>query len=277
MSTSTADTGVASRARVRVGVPAATVVFVVYCIIFIGLLKQSGTPYADMLDSADSTLQGPVRSLAAGSVWLVVFLLWARWDHVFTDWRRLRMGFWLWLPAGLMVVAFAMQFAGVAWGEFTGAHLMWIVVAAVLVGFAEETLFRGIILRALREGGRHEGVVVLVSSLWFGWFHLTNLVVGSPLAAVIQQCVIASMAGVALYLWRRGPGLLVAGMVIHGLWDLSSFLLAAHMVDGSPLPQLGSLVGYLTYLTAVVALIILWRRRDVAAVDHPGSPATPQT
>jgi hypothetical protein len=154
MSTSTSDTGVASRARVRVGVPAATVVFVVYSIIFIGLLKLSGTPYADMLDTADSTLRGPVRSLAAGSVWLVAFLLWARWDHVFTDWRRLRMGFWLWLPAGLMVVAFAMQFAGVAWGEFTGAHLLWIVVAAVLVGFAEETLFRGIILRALREGGR---------------------------------------------------------------------------------------------------------------------------
>ena len=276
MSTSTADTGVTSRARVRVGIPAATAVFVVYSIIFIGLLKQSGTPYTDMLDTADSTLRGPVRSLAAGSVWLVVFLLWARWDHVFADWRRLRMGFWLWLPAGLMVVAFALQFAGVAWGEFTGAHLLWIVVAAVLVGFAEETLFRGIILRALREGGRHEGVVVLVSSLWFGWFHLTNLVVGSPLAAVIQQCVIASMAGVALYLWRRGTGLLVAGMVIHGLWDMSGFLLAAHMVDGSMLPQLGSLVGYVTYLTAVVALVIMWRRHDVAAVDHPGSRATPQ-
>jgi membrane protease YdiL (CAAX protease family) len=245
-------------------------VFVVYSVIFIGLWKQSGVQYADALDTADSTLQGPVRSLAAGSVWLVVFLLWARWDHVFTDWRRLRMGFWLWLPAGLMVVAFAMQFAGVAWGEFTGAHLLWIVLAAVLVGFAEETLFRGIILRALREGGRREGVVVLVSSLWFGLFHLTNLLVGSPVNAVIQQVVIASMAGVALYLWRRGTGLLVAGMVIHGLWDMSSFLLGVHMVDGSPWPLLGSVVGYVTYLTALIALIIIWRRRDVAAVDHAG-------
>jgi hypothetical protein len=271
MSTSTADTSVTSRARVRVGIPAATVVFVVYSIIFIGLLKQSGTPYADMLDTADSTLQGPVRSLAAGSVWLVVFLLWARWDHVFTDWRRLRMGFWLWLPAGLMVVAFAMQFAGVSWGEFTGAHLMWIVVAAVLVGFAEETLFRGIILRALREGGRREGVVVLVSSLWFGLFHLTNLVTGSSVTSVIQQVVIASMAGVALYLWRRGTGLLVAGMVIHGLWDMSSFLLGVHMVDGSPWPLLGSVVGYVTYLTALIALVVIWRRRDVAAVDPTSS------
>ena len=96
------------------------------------------------------------------------------------------------------------------------------------------------------------------------------LVVGSPLPAVIQQCVFASMAGIALYLWRRGTGTLVAGMVIHGLWDVSGFLLAAHMVDGSPLPLLGSVVGNVVYLTAVIALIIIWRRRDVAAVDHAG-------
>jgi membrane protease YdiL (CAAX protease family) len=272
---STSDTGVASRARVRVGVPAAAVVFVVYSVIFIGLWKQSGVEYAQALDSADSTLQGPVRSLVAGSIWLVVFLLWARWDHVFTDWRRLRMGFWLWLPAGLMVVAFAMQFAGVSWGEFTGAHVMWVVVAGVLVGFAEETLFRGIILRALREGGRREGVVVLVSSLWFGLFHLTNLITGSSVTSVIQQVVVASLAGIALYLWRRGTGLLVAGMMIHGLWDMSSFLLGVHKVDGSPWPLLGSAVGSVVYLSALVALIIIWRRRDVAAVDPTSSaPAT---
>jgi uncharacterized protein len=267
----TAGTDVASRGRVRVGLPAATVVFVVYCIIFIGLWKQSGVQYAQALDTADNTLQGPVRSLVGGTIWLVVFLLWARWDHVFTDWRRLRMGFWLWLPAGLMVVAFAMQFAGVSWGKFTGAHLMWIVVAGVLVGFAEETLFRGIILRALREGGRREGVVVLVSSLWFGLFHLTNVITGSPVNAVIQQVVIASLAGIALYLWRRGTGLLVAGMVIHGLWDMSSFLLGVHKVDGSPWPLLGSAVGNVIYLSALIALIVIWRRRDVAAVDPTSS------
>lgn len=264
MSASTSPDRVSSRARVRISVPAATAVFVVYCVIFIGLLKQSGIPYADLVKTADNTLNGPVRALVGGTLWLVVFLVWARWDHVFTDWRRLRMGFWLWLPAGLMVVAFLLQFAGVAWGEFTGAHLMWILLAGVLVGFAEETLFRGIILRSLREGGRPEGVVVLISSLWFGFFHATNLLVGSPAPAVLQQCVVASMAGIALYLWRRGTGTLVAGMVVHGLWDVSSFLLGAHMITGSLFPGLGSVVANLVYLSAIVALVVLWRRRDVA-------------
>jgi uncharacterized protein len=264
----TADTDVVSRTRIRVGLPAATVVFVVYSVIFIGLWKQSGIGYADALNTADSTLRGPVRSLVAGTIVLVVFLLWARWDHVFADWRRMRMGFWLWLPAVLMLGAIALQFAGVSWGGFTGTHLMWIVVAGVLVGFAEETLFRGIILRALREGGRREGVAVLVSSLWFGLFHLTNLITGADATAVIQQVAIASVAGIALYLWRRGTGLLVGGMVVHGLWDTSLFLLGVHKVADSLMPQLGTLVGEITWVATLAALIIIWRRRDVAAVDH---------
>lgn len=268
MSSSAAPPAVAAtRARVRVGLPAAVVVFVVYCVVFIGLWKQSGVQYADALATADNTLNGPVRSLVGGTVWLVAFLLWARWDHVFADGRRMRMGFWLWLPAVLMIVAMGLQFAGVSWGSFTSTHLMWIVVAGILVGFAEETLFRGIILRALREGERREGAVVLVSSLWFGLFHATNLITGSPLAPVALQVVIASFSGIALYLWRRGTGVLVAGMVVHALWDMSSFLLGAHTVSGSLLPGVASLISDITYVTALIALIIIWRRREDQAVD----------
>jgi len=263
--TTASGADVAPNARIRIGLPAATVAFVVYAIIFIGLWKQSGIAYADALATADSTFQGPVRSLIGGTIWLVAFLLWARWDHVFADWRRMRMGFWLWLPAVLMIGAFGLAFAGVDWGRFTGAHLLWIVVAGVLVGFAEETLFRGIILRALREGGRQEGFAVLVSSLWFGVFHFTNLITGATFAATASQVAFASLAGIALYLWRRGTGVLLGGMVIHALWDMSGFLVAAHKIDGSLMPQLGSAVGNLVYLSSLVALVVIWRRRDVAS------------
>jgi membrane protease YdiL (CAAX protease family) len=267
MSLPASDVSTQSRARVRIGLPAAIVVFVVYSIIFIGLWKQSGIAYGDALSTAENTLRAPVRSLVGGTIWLVVFLVWARWDHVFADWRRMRMGFWLWLPAGLMLLAVVLQFAGVSWGEFTGEHLLWIVVAAVLVGFAEETLFRGIILRALREGGRREGLVVLISSLWFGLFHLTNLITGSSFTAVIGQVGAASLAGIALYLWRRGTGVLLGGMVVHGLWDMSIFLLGVHKIADSLLPALGTLMGEITYVAAAIALIVIWRRRDVASSD----------
>ena len=265
----TSVTDVASRPRARVSVPAATLVFVVYCIIFIGLLKQSGIPYTELVTTADNTLQGPVRSLIGGTIWLVVFLLWARWDHVFTDWRRLRMGFWLWLPAGLMIVAFGMQFAGVEWGKFTGAHLMWIVVAGVLVGFAEETLFRGIILRALREGGRQEGFVVLVSACGSGSST-------SPTWSSAHPCPQSFSSRLRLDGRHRPVPVATGHRHARGRHGdprpLGRVRLPACRTHGRRLPvapaRLGR--GHVVYLTAVIALIIIWRRRDVAAVDHAG-------
>jgi membrane protease YdiL (CAAX protease family) len=149
------------------------------------------------------------------------------------------------------------------------AHLLAIVAAAVLVGFAEETLFRGIILRALRNGGRSESVVVLFSSLWFGFFHLTNLIVGAG-ASVIGQCIFASLAGVGLYLARRGTGVLVAGMVMHGLWNLSTFLLGIHANE--TLKAIGPIVGYVFYAACLVAFIISWRRdRGTSVIPAQGT------
>ncbi|MFZ0323034.1 MAG: CPBP family intramembrane glutamic endopeptidase [Actinomycetes bacterium] len=251
-----------SHARVKTSVPVAFGVFVVYCILFIGLMKASGVDYAHIFDTASSTTRGAVIPLVAGSLWLVLFLLFARWDHVFTDPRRLPMGFWLWLAPVFMLVAALIRFGGVAWGSFTGAHIMAIVFAGVLVGFAEETLFRGIILRALRNGTRAEGAVVLWSSLWFGFFHLTNLITGSPVASVLNQCVLASVSGLALYLARRARGLLVFGMVLHGLWDMSAFAVGTHAIDGSAMPVIAWGLSMIANLAAIVALIIIWRRRE---------------
>jgi uncharacterized protein len=83
----------------------------------------------------------------------------------------------LWVPVAIFGAAIIGHFAVVDWAKVDGTLLLAVVCAAVLVGFAEETLFRGIILRSLRTTLRPEAWVMLVSSLWFGFFHLTNLVV----------------------------------------------------------------------------------------------------
>jgi hypothetical protein len=256
---------VPTRARVKPTVPVAFGVFVVYCVLFIGLMKASGFAYDHIFDTADGVWHGAVIPLVAGSVWLVLFLAYARWDHVFSDPRRLPMGFWFWVPPVLMLVAALLRFTGVSWGPFASGHLLAIVTAGVLVGFAEETLFRGIILRALRNGTRHEAAVVLLSSLWFGFFHLTNLITGSPLNAVLSQCVQASAFGIALYLARRARGLLVFGMIIHGLWDMSAFAAGVHAVDGSALPLVSFGLSVLAKLIAVIALIVIWRRKETVS------------
>jgi membrane protease YdiL (CAAX protease family) len=259
------STAVSTRARVKPTVPVAFGVFAVYCVLFIGLMKASGYDYDVLLNTPESTWRGAVLPLAAGTVWLVAFLAYARWDHVFTDPRRLPMGFWLWTPPVLMIVSLLLRFTGVSWGPFTSDHLLAIVVAGVLVGFAEETLFRGIVLRSLRNGVRHEGQVVLWSSLWFGFFHLTNLITGSPINAVLSQCLQASVLGVALYLARRAWGVLVFAMVIHGLWDMSSFAFGVHSIEGSFMPLASFGLATVGNVIALVALVIIWRRKEIVS------------
>ena len=256
---------VSTRARVKQTVPVAFGVFVVYCVLFIGRMKASGFAYDQIFNTAEGTWRGAVIPLVAGSVWLILFLAYARWDHVFTDPRRLLMGVWFTIPPVLVLVAALLRFGGVSWGSFTSGHLLAIVCAGVLVGFAEETLFRGIVLRALRNGTRREAAVVLLSSLWFGFFHLTNLITGSPLNAVLSQCVQASALGIALYLARRARGLLVFGMIIHGLWDTSAFAAGVHAIDGSALPLVSFGLAMIANLIAVIALIIIWRRKEIVA------------
>jgi uncharacterized protein len=248
--------------RVKTTVPVALGVFIVYVVIFIGLMKASGVDYDDLVDTAGNTWRAVVLPLAGGAVFLALFAWWSGWDHIFTDPRRLSMGFWLWLPPALMVVIALLRFTAVDWNDFSGSHLAGVVVAGILVGFTEETLFRGVILRALRNGVRHEGEIALWTSLWFGFFHATNIITGQSVGSTLQQCVLASLFGIALFLARRARGLLIWGMVLHALWDMSSFLAGTHHHDGGLFLASGAL-GYPLMILALIALIIVWRRKEV--------------
>lgn len=72
MSTDTVST----RARVKPTVPIAFGVFVVYCVLFIGLMKSSGYTYDHIFDTAEKH-EGAVLPLLAGTV-AILFLVYAR-------------------------------------------------------------------------------------------------------------------------------------------------------------------------------------------------------
>ena len=101
--------------------------------------------------------------------------------------------------------------------------LDWADVPGVLVGLAEELVFRGIVLRCLRTGNRPESSAALWTALGFGLFHLPNIFMGTGLSG-LSQIVLAAISGYALYLFRRWQGALWMAMVAHGTWDISAFL-----------------------------------------------------
>lgn len=252
--------------RIAPSVPVATGVFIAYVVVVIGLMATAGVDYANIFDTGANAFRAAVIPLIGGSLVLIAFLLWARWDGVFKDPERLPMSGLLWVPVVVFGVGIVAHLAIADWGATSTDLLLAIVAAGLLVGFAEETLFRGIILRSLRTNLRPEAWVMLISSVWFGFFHMTNVIVGSPVASVFVQCIQASVAGVVLYLFRRVRGLLVVGIMAHGIWDMSVFLPPPSGTIA--LVNLG--IQVLVSASAVVAAIIIVRRDRAIAVTRTG-------
>ncbi len=252
--------------RIAPSVPVAAGVFVAYVVVFIGLAFSAGIDYDQWFDSGGNAFRTAVIPLIGGSLVLIAFMLWARWDWVFKDPARLPMYGFLWVPVAIFVVGIVVHVVIADWANTPTDLLLAIVAAGVLVGFAEETLFRGIILRSLRTNLRPEAWVMLISSVWFGFFHLTNLVVGAPAGGVLLQCIQASAAGVVLYVFRRVRGLLVLAMIAHALWDMSVFLPAPS--GGLAAVNLGFQT--LVLVTGLIAAIIMVRRDRKIAVTRTG-------
>lgn len=87
-------------------------------------------------------------------------------------------------------------------------------LAATLLVFVEESVYRGYVLPWLEER-RGVGWAVGISSAAFGLLHLGN----GPMAVVATAVLGALLAGV--FLWRRN---LVAGTVAHALYNLAVLL-----------------------------------------------------
>lgn len=266
----TEATSASERWRVAPSVPVAIAVFVAYVIVFIGLSSTSGVAYDEWFASGGNAFRSAVIPLIGGSIVLIGFLAWARWDGVFRDPVRLPMHGLSWIPL-IFVIGFVAHFLFVDWAQVPADLLVAILAAGVLVGFAEEVLFRGIILRCLRTDLRPEAWVMVISSAWFGVFHATNLANGSPLAKAGSQVLLAAGSGVILYLCRRWRGLLVVGMIAHGLWDMSVFL--------PPSAPTGQAVGFASLVVvqacAIIALVVIIRKDRRMAVTQTGLDTLP--
>jgi membrane protease YdiL (CAAX protease family) len=107
----------------------------------------------------------------------------------------------------------------------------WALLALVagttgLVGFAEELMFRGVLLHgAWRGGGLFRAMAT--SAVGFSLLHAVNLLGGAPAPAVGIQLLTTLVFGLAFAPIAVKLGSLWPLIVLHGLWD---FMLLAHQV-----------------------------------------------
>lgn len=106
----------------------------------------------------------------------------------------------------------------------------------------------------------------------FGLFHGLNILTGQGVGQTIRQVVVAFVLGGGLYLVRRVSGRLVVAMVIHGLWDFSTFISAGrgHAATDAVASKAAA-VPFTIAATAVTiaALIALFRHDEGGRVQAP--------
>lgn len=202
----------------------------------------------------------PKFGAALFAIWAIVRLGWV------SDVRHERFGVNRWVR----VVPISMLAASVVTTDYANlvdAGLGFVVLLAVstfLTGVNEELLFRGLALRAFRDRHR-EWVAALLSSAFFGLFHIVNIVIDG--GAAIIQALWAILAGYLLYLCRRAGGGIVLPIVVHWVWDFASF--------SEELRYDGELSGgrsAILFLTTFALLgIVLAKRRSIP----PSPPSAP--
>ncbi len=98
------------------------------------------------------------------------------------------------------------------------------ILSMLTVGFLEEVIFRGLLLKALCTDARHERQAILIASLTFGFGHLVNLLNGASLGPTLLQLLYASAVGFLFTVMFLRSGSLMPCIIAHGLFNsLSAF------------------------------------------------------
>ena len=108
-------------------------------------------------------------------------------------------------------------------GNFPKTFSLYVFSTALTAGFSEEVIFRGFPLSYLKRQLRSEKqvpLIVTVTGVFFGLFHLTNIILGASLSASLVQAVSASCIGIFFgAVLMRGGNLLIP-ILLHSAHDV---------------------------------------------------------
>jgi membrane protease YdiL (CAAX protease family) len=240
MHTNSGTAGLRVRPRVWLGLAA----FIAYLAVFYAIWIVNGIDYARVGESEETLLRWYVAPLAGGLVVLLIVIS-------FFGWWRPSLRETTRLPRSAAVVPAIMAAVAIlnlVFGEFSRVTMtMWILVA------------RGQLFIALRSRFGEVGVWFLSTSL-FSLLHLPNFFFGIGSLAFLQV-VIQFGLGSVYYLAFRSTGSLVPAMLLHGLWDFSTF--------SSSLPYAGLAAPFIGIAGVVVAVVLLAKERRRNLTGEP--------
>ena len=114
---------------------------------------------------------------------------------------------------------------GTLWGgaslRYDGITTVMAVLSFLLVGVAEEIVFRGFLFNGMRKTGSLTAAI-LVSAVTFGMGHIVNLLTGHATAETLVQMIFAVAWGFLFTFAYLKGGSLLPCIAIHGLIDAFS-------------------------------------------------------
>ena len=199
-------------------------------------------------------------SIVVGAIILVVFLASVGWLRLVFARQPISGRGWMWIFVVLAIIPIVLRFAGIDYDSYGVPVVVTMLLIGLLIGFTEELLYRGIVIKILRDGGHRELSVAVISSLLFALSHSVNLLSGQPLLTVALTVVFTFGFGMVMYLVLRVTGNIVWPMLIHALTDPTTFL-ASGGIDtstGAAHSQLLDLAGPFNIVFVIAALIALF-------------------
>ena len=130
------------------------------------------------------------------------------------------------LPWGVLLLTAMLPLAGIVFSA--GVHtappaVLGFAMLAILVGFVEETLFRGILLRAFASSGLVASTAV--TALAFALAHtVTAISPDADAAAVARTVGFALVFGVAAALLTTWTASLLPAIILHAAFDFVGFV-----------------------------------------------------
>ena len=230
-------------------------IFLLYVVIIVGIGLALGTNYLTIAQDEGTLLRGVIIPVGVGAVVLAIIVSLLGW------WRPVIREERTWHPTWLLIVVLVLfglfvigNLVGTDWSKTNVTYVAVLLLGVLLVGFAEETVNRGILLTVFRSKLPEAGAAIL-SSAFFGLMHSANLALGQPLAPTIQQVAITALFGLGFYSVRLLTGSLIWAMALHAVYDFSTF-----MVGTTGGTALGGVVSYPLFLAIPVAAIVVWVR-----------------
>ena len=141
-------------------------------------------------------------------------------------------------------------------------HTMDEIAGVLILGIApaifEEVIFRGIMIDKLRQKGKSDVAILLLSAIVFGAIHLTNIA-GVDLANVLLQTGYAFVVGLvfgAIYIKSND---ILSVMIAHALIDISSQIFVSNPINTDV--RLIVVFGIVLLIEAVYAIRLVVKKK----------------